>query len=581
MAFDGFTLAAVRQELENKLIQSRVMKIIQPESDEIVITFKNNSETLKLTISANPSFPLIYFSEDKKEAPLKAPSFCMLLRKHLQNGRVLSVSQPGMERVIDIEIEHMDEMGDMRSRHLIAEFMGKHSNIILVNDENIILDSIKRIPVQISSVREVLPGREYFIPGINEKLDPFDMSFDEFCRELLNHNCESYKALYMSVTGLSPMLANEICERAGLDASKHTDSLLRSEKLSLYNYLCEITDEVKRSDYKFAIYDDLDKLEFSAIQLKNRTPVKIFKDISGLITEYYKEKEQKNRISQKSSDLRKLVSTYLERAYKKRTVQEKDLKKTENRDKYRIYGELLQAYGYNVEEGAESITVENYYDDNNPVTIPLDKELNPQENAAVFFKKYNKLKRTFEAATIQLKETNDEIRSLESVSGALDFSETENDLAQIKMELVDLGYIRSAGIDKKKKLTSAPLKYISSDGFEMFVGKNNYQNEEVTFKIASPDDWWFHAKNIPGSHVILKSSGRNIPDRTFEEAASLAAHYSKGSGQKKVEVDYTLKKELRKPPGGAAGFVIYHTNYSMIASTDISMIKQADPNTDV
>ena len=578
MAFDGFTLAAVRQELVSKLIQSRVMKIIQPESDEIIITFKNNSETLKLTISANPSFPLIYFSDEKKEAPLKAPSFCMLLRKHLQNGRVLSVSQPGMERVIDIEIEHMDEMGDMRSRHLIAEFMGKHSNIILVNDENIILDSIKRIPIQISSVREVLPGREYFIPGINEKLNPFEVSFDELCKILMKNNCVIYKALYLSITGLSPMLANEICERANVDSSKNVSSLLRSEKLSLYNSLCEMTDEVKNKDFQFATYTDFDKYEFSAIRLKSRIPFKLFENVSILIAEYYKEKNQKNRINQKSSDLRKLVSTYLDRAYKKRTIQEKDLKKTENRDKYRIYGELLQAYGYNVEAGTESISVENFYDDNKLITIPLDKDLNPQENASAYFKKYNKLKRTFEAATIQLKDTNDEIRSLESISGALDFSETEDDLVQIKMELVDLGYIRSAGVDKKKKVISLPLKYLSTDGFEMYVGKNNYQNEEVTFKIASPEDWWFHAKNIPGSHVILKSAGREIPDRTFEEAASLAAHYSKGNGQKKVEVDYTLRKELKKPPGSAAGFVIYHTNYSMVASTDISMIKEDDSN---
>ena len=570
MAFDGYTIAAVRHELEDKLIRARVLKIIQPEPDELYITFKNDEGTLRLDISANPSLPLIFFTEERKEAPKEAPSFCMLLRKHLQNGRVLSVTQPGMERVLDIEIEHMDEMGDMTSRHLVAEFMGKHSNIILVNDEKVVLDSIKRIPGQVSSVREVLPGRQYFIPGADEKIDPYELTFNSFRKKIEAFPGEIYKALYLSVTGLSPMLANEVCERAEVDADTDVSAVAYDSMADLFNSLLEITSEVKKNDFKYGIYSDFEKLEFSVIALKHRKPSETFDCVSELITEYYREKDQRNRMSQKSSDLRKLVSTYLDRAYKKRGVQEKDIKKTENREKYRVYGELLQAYGYNTEPEAKEITVGNYYDDNRPVTIPLDPDLSPQENASAYFKKYNKLKRTFEAATLQLKETNDEIRNLESVAGALEFSETEDDLSQIKMELAELGYIKASGNDKKKQVASVPLKFISSDGFEIYVGKNNYQNEEVTFKIGAPDDWWFHAKNIPGSHVILKSGGKEVPDRAFEEAAAVAAHFSKAGGQKKVEVDYTLRKEIKKPPGGAPGFVIYHTNYSMVAGTDIS-----------
>ena len=572
MAFDGYTIAAIKHELDCKLKGARVMKIIQPEPDELFITFKSDSGTLRLDISANPSLPLIYFTEERKEAPMQAPSFCMLLRKHLQNGRVISVTQPGMERVIDIEIEHMDEMGDMTSRHLIAEFMGKHSNIILVNDENIILDSIKRIPAQVSSVREVLPGREYFIPGADEKINPYELTFDVFKKRMESFNGEIFKGLYLSVTGLSPMLANEVCERAKVDAGTDVSSVAYDSMADIFNSLLEITSEVKNNKFKYGIYSDFEKLEFCVIKLKHRTPSKTFDSVSELISEYYSQKDQRNRITQKSSDLRKLVSNYLDRAYKKRVVQEKDISKTQNRDKYRVYGELLQAYGYNIKPQAKEITVENYYEDNKPVTIPLDSDLSPQENAAAYFKKYNKLKRTFEAATVQLKETNDEIRNLESIAGALGFCETENDLLQIKQELMELGYIRGNTGEKKTKIVSEPLRFISSDGFEIYVGKNNFQNEEVTFKIGAPDDWWFHAKNIPGSHVLLKTGGKEVPDRAFEEAAALAARFSKAGGQKKVEVDYTLRKELKKPPGVAPGFVIYHTNYSLIASTDISEI---------
>ena len=576
MAFDGFTIAGIKQELAGNLTDSRVMKIIQPESDEIYITFKKNSDTYRLLISSNASLPLIYLTDMKKEAPKEAPAFCMLLRKHLQNGRVISITQPGMERVIDITIEHMDEMGDMKPRHLIAEFMGKHSNIILVNDEDVILDAIKRVPAQVSSVREVLPSRKYFIPGTDKKLDPYECRLEDFNDKLKECPGEILKSLYMSVTGLSPMTANEVCERAGVDADRASSSLSAKEKESLFNALKDIIREITDNDFKYAIYTDDDKLEFSVINLKNRQPSKVFDTASRLLIEYYRKKEIKNRINQKSADLKKLVSNYLDRAYKKRVLQESDLKKTESREKYRVYGELLQAYGYNVQSGADSITVENYYDNNNPITIPLKKELTPQENASSYFKRYNKLKRTFEAATVQLKETCDEIRQLESIAEALNFSETEDDLSQIKSELIDLKYIKQSSSKINKKILSIPLKFISKDGFEIYVGKNNYQNEEITFKLASSDDWWFHAKNIPGSHVILKTDGKEIPDSTFEEAAALAAHFSKGKDQKKIEVDYTRKKELKKPPGGAAGFVIYHTNYSMVASTDISSIRQVE-----
>ena len=286
-----------------------------------------------------------------------------------------------------------------------------------------------------------------------------------------------------------------------------------------------------------------------------------------------REKNTITRIRQKSADLRKIVQTALERNVKKYDLQLKQIKDTEKRDKYRIYGELLNTYGYNVEPGAKSMQALNYYTNEN-ITIPLDETLTPSENAKKYFDKYGKLKRTYEALSELTVEVKEEIEHLESISTALDIALQEEDLVQIKEELIESGYIRRKGGGKKAKVTSKPFHYISSDGFHMYVGKNNYQNDELTFKFATGNDWWFHAKQKPGSHVIVKSEGKELPDSTFEEAARLAAYYSKGREQEKVEIDYLKKKDVKKPNGAKPGFVVYYTNYSMMIDSDISKLTQ-------
>ena len=274
--------------------------------------------------------------------------------------------------------------------------------------------------------------------------------------------------------------------------------------------------------------------------------------------------------------MRRIVSTALERSYKKLDIQEKQLKDTEKREKFRVYGELINTYGYNIPEGAKSFTALNYYT-NEEIFIPLDPMLTPSENAVKYFNRYNKLKRTFEADSKLIEETKAETQHLESIATALDIAVNEEDLVELKEELIQAGYIHRKGKGgKKEKVTSKPFHYISSDGFDMYVGKNNFQNDELTFKFANGNDWWFHAKKMPGSHVIVRTGGKELPDRTFEEAASLAAYYSKGRDQDKVEIDYVIKKEVKKPASAKPGFVVYYTNYSMMASTDISAIKQAD-----
>ena len=305
-------------------------------------------------------------------------------------------------------------------------------------------------------------------------------------------------------------------------------------------------------------------------------PVVTYDTISDVLETYYATKNVITRIRQKSSDLRRIVATVLERNIKKYQLQQKQMKDTEKKDKYRIYGELINTYGYNLEPGCKSFEALNYYT-NEIVQIPLDPQLTPQENAKKYFDRYNKLKRTADALDSLLQETKAEIEHLESISIALNLALSESDLAQIKDELTEVGYIRKKFIGNKKiRINSQPLHYISSDGYHIYVGKNNYQNEEITFKIATGNDWWFHAKGLPGSHVIVKTNGDELPDQTFEEAGRLAAYYSKGHLAPKVEIDYTQRKNIRKPSGAKPGFVIYHTNYSLLIDPDISTIKQEE-----
>ena len=577
MAFDGFTVAALTAELKKKITGGRIYKVAQPEPDTLLITVKTNSDTLRLLISANASFPLIYLTDKNRPSPQTAPSFCMLLRKHLQNGRIVDIKQPGLERTIEIIIEHMDEMGDMRSHTLSAEFMGKHSNIILYDENKKITDAIKRIPASVSSVREVLPGREYFIPNSADKTDPLNTDEVEFYRKLFSIPTPLRKAVYTCFTGFSPLTSLELCERSDMDPERPANSLTLDERTRIYHCFCDMINSIKKEEFFCGIYRDFEKPAFSSVILKKHICSERFESPSEMLIYYYADKEKNNRIRQRSADLRKLSSVFLERAYKKRSIQEQDIQKTKDRDKYKKFGELLQAYGYSIKQGQTSVKVPDYYDNDNIIEIPLKTELSPQENANNYFKKYNKLKRTFEAASEQLSETKTEITQLENISLALELAENETDLTEIRQERISAGYLHSGKNEHKNNTPSPPLKFLSSDGFEILVGKNNYQNDEITFKMSDPDDWWFHAKDIPGSHVLLKAKGlktEEIPDRAFEEAASLAAKYSKGSDTDKVEVDYIQKKEIKKPAGAKPGFVVYYTNYSMIADTDIRNLRQ-------
>ncbi|MBR4733391.1 MAG: NFACT family protein [Lachnospiraceae bacterium] len=605
MAFDGLTIANIAYELNRELTGARLYKIAQPEADELLLTLKTTDGQKRLLISADASLPLVYLTDDNKPSPMTAPNFCMLLRKHLQNGRITGISQPGLERILHIDVEHLDEMGDLCRKTLVIEIMGKHSNVIFVNGDGTILDSIKHVSAAVSSVREVLPGKPYFVANTQDKLDLFAMTEEEFRDRLASKPLPAYKALYGSVTGISPILAQELCHRAGIDGDRPTAAMDDAAYAKLFQVMTALKAMIENGSFSPCVaYDGKHPAEYAAIPLTiygaredgNVPPssqtvpgegypsasqtvpgegyrVEPFPSMSALLEYYYAEKNAQTRIHQRSADLRRVVQTILERNVKKYDLQLQQIKDTEKRETYRIYGELLNTYGYNAAPGAKSLEALNYYT-NETIQIPLDPTLTAKENAQRYFDRYGKMKRTYEALTTLTEEVKAEIDHLESIATSLEIAQKEEDLTQIKEELIESGYIHRKGPAKKVKVTSKPFHYVSSDGFDIYVGKNNFQNDQLTFQFATGNDWWFHAKKIPGSHVIVKTEGKELPDRTFEEAARLAAYYSKGREQDKVEIDYVQKKHVKKPSGAKPGFVVYYTNFSMAVPSDITGLIQ-------
>ena len=577
MAFDGIVVSNLVHELNDTILGGRISKIAQPESDALLLTIKGQRSLHRLLLSASASLPLAYLTGKNQAGPLTAPNFCMLLRKHIANGKIIRIWQPGLERVIHLEIEHYNELGDLCRKDLIIELMGKHSNLIFTGDDDMIIDSIKHISAQTSSVREVLPGRPYFIPQTQERLDPLTVDEESFCRTVFSKPMPLSKAIYTSLTGISPVIAEELCYRASLESGQSANSMDSLSQEHLFHVFDRMMEDVREGSFNPGIImnHDGEPVEFSSVPLTMYYDMqtKQVPSISEVLEQYYAMKNTVTRIRQKSADLRRIASTALDRCRKKFELQSRQLKDTEKREQYRIWGELLHTYGYEAAEGDKSIEVINYYT-GEPVRIPLDENLSASENAKKYFDRYGKLKRTYEALTGYIQETRSEIEHLESILTFMDLALQEEDLVQVREELTEAGYIRRKGGSKKVKITSRPFHYVSSDGFDIYVGKNNYQNDELTFKTASGNDWWFHAKGAPGSHVIVRTLGKELPDATFEEAARLAAWYSKNRNAPKVEIDYVEKKHVKKPNGAKPGFVVYYTNYSMMIEPDITGISQ-------
>ncbi len=619
MAFDGITISALVNELKYNLIDGHIKKIAQPEPDELTLTIQapfgiskigpksdnnttdadeNNSDTstqkkrqtLRLKLSANASLPLLYLTGENKTSPLTAPNFCMLLRKHISGARITDIRQEGLERVVRFVLSTKNELLDDVSYALVIEIMGKHSNIIFLDDKDMVIDSIKHVNGLMSSVREVLPGREYFIPNTLDKKNPNEITTEYWNHDIFTKPSSIAKAISGSMSGISLIMAQEMCYRADIDGDAPTASLNGNERSRLMQIYRDIMSMVSEDVFEPVIYYDNEvPKEFSMIRLSmyDSLASEAMDSPSAVVERFYSEKDSLTRIRAKSSDLKNTVQTHFERTAKKLDILQKQIKDTEKRDKYKVYGELINTYGYSelpvlpspdAAEG-DKLTLHciNHYD-GKEVDINIDPTLSVSDNANKYFDRYNKLKRTFDAASEQIKLAHEEYDHLESILTELSIARKEEDLVAIRSELNDHGYIKSTGNNKRKKQLpkSEPLHFISSDGYDIFVGKNNYQNEELTFKIATGNDWWFHAKQMPGSHVIIKCNGDEPPISTFEEAAALAALFSKGKNSDKLEIDYTQKKNVKKPGGGKPGFVVYYTNYSILASKgDLKRIKPA------
>lgn len=563
MPLDGIAVTAITKELNAKLVGGRIEKVHQPEKDELWLYIKNLREQYKLIMSADSSNPRVHLTDSTKQNPLSAPMFCMLLRKHISGGRIKSVTQPSFERILDIEIESRDELGDLREYHIICELMGRHSNIILVSGDKVI-DSIKHVDITVSSVRCVLPGLSYCRPPSQDKLSPFEANYDKVFEAFLSCDAEALieKAVVRLIGGTSPLIGREIAYRAVGDvAGRLTANNLKSVSDVCYDFIsilkngkfspCVVKDPVTGKTMEFATYD--------VTLYGNLAQKEYYDDISEAMDEFYCSKDKWERMRHKGAATRKVVTNALERCKKKLQLQQEKLAEAAHKDEYKIFGDLITANLYRIKEGEDKVSLENFYDENLPVVeIPMDTTKSPSKNAAFYFSKYRKAKTAEEMVSVQLSKNLDEIEYLTSVLGTIDIAETEQDIMDIRQELTSGGYIKSVTTKKnrQKPLPSKPLKF-EYMGYEIYVGRNNNQNDYVTLKLGKSYDMWLHTKDIPGSHVLIKNQGEEIPNEVVEVAASLAAYYSSGRESSMLEVDYTLIRNVKKPSGAMPGKVIY------------------------
>ncbi len=576
MALDGIMLNCLLTELKEQITGGRIDKVHQPEKDEIHIVIRSRTQNHRILISASPNYPRIHLTKTQKNNPITPPLFCMVLRKHLIGGRILDIEQPDFERVLIITIESRDELGDLSAKKLIIEIMGRHSNIILVDGNGFIIDSVKRVSEEMSRVRQVLPGKTYISPPSQNKQNPLlndKDSLKSLFEDIDNPN-KAARTIMDNFTGISRVSAQEIVHRAinikSVDLGTIPNDVLMEKMISTFEVYF---DRVKAKDFEPSLLRDdtgrpLDILPFPYYQFDLSLQQR-FESASEVLEVFYETRDRIDRGRQRSSHLSKVLNTYLDRAHKKRGILLDEYQQAMDSDKYRLFGELITANLYQIPKNAEKVELVNYYDpDGKLVEITLDKHKTPNENAQAYYKKYNKAKNALVMIEKQLKETEVEIQYLETQIDNLEKCTEEEEIEEIRKELENEGYIKMRPRKKetRKSAPSKPYHFISSDGFDIYVGKNNTQNDRLTLRWAEPEDLWLHTKDIPGSHVIVKTHGRELPQQTLLEAAMLAASFSKGKNSSKVPVDYCPRKNVRKPGGAKPGMVIYD-NYNTIFVT--------------
>lgn len=549
MAFDGIVTRAMVRELQDRILLGKIEKVYQPEADELVFHIHTKNGNVKLLASAGSAHARVCFITENPVNPPAPLAFCMLLRKHLQGGRITEITQKDSERIIEISLETLNELGFTMSKKLIFEIMGKHSNIVLMDiASGKIIDSIKRVSFDVNRVRQILPGMIYQYPPAQDKIP-----FLEISAEQLEALPADGKAILRSVGGIAPAFAEELALRAGVQRSGYLSDVLAA------------IESPNHADARVYLDESGAPIDFYPVplsELEKNCRVERFGDLSSAMEFYFGKKESSNQGRQKSHDLIRSVNALLDKMYLKKKRLSEDLLKAENSEDLRLYGELLTANIHLIQPGMKSVEVTNYYD-GSTLTIPLDVKLSPSKNAQHYFKKYGKSKTAIKEKQIQLDENEAEIKYLESVLSFLENTDDVVEIESIRAELVETGYVRrrrQAGGFKEKKYKPAPYRYTLSNGMSVLVGRNNKENDILTFKTAGNKDLWLHTKDIPGSHVIVQSGGVELDEEAVWEAAAIAAYHSKARTSENVPVDYVQIKYVKKPAGAKPGMVIFTNN---------------------
>lgn len=559
MALDGIYLYSLVSDLKKSILNSKIDKINQPEKDEIVLTLRKGRENIRLLISASSRFPRIHITSISKPNPLQAPMFTMVMRKYLIGGRITDIFQLNGDRIIELHIESTDELGFNSKYILVVEIMGRHSNITLVrNRDKKVMECIKHLSLDKNTYRVLYPGVEYVYPPTSSKLNPFDFSYESYNSYILSNDISIDENIFSNIfTGISKSLSKNLYKKFSYD----NNTINKQYFYNSFKFFIENIDNI----FSYKIYKDEKSFkDFHCVNLfnfdKDYEEVE-FDNPNILLDNYFATKDKQDRLNSRSIDMQRLITTNIERCNNKEKKLNDILKECAKKDSYKIKGDLLTSYIYMIKRGEKNIEVLNFYneEDEEYIKIDLDENKSPSENVQSYYKKYNKLKKSEESAIDQLEKNSEELEYLTSVLTNIINCENYDEIDEIKKELVETGYLRFKGNNKNKKSKpSKPIHLKSSDGIDIYIGKNNIQNDNLTLKFANKNHYWLHTKNIPGSHVILCSD--NPSDIALEEAASLAAYYSKAKNSSKVPVDYTKVKNIKKPNGAKPGMVIYHTN---------------------
>lgn len=561
MSMDGLSLYSAMNELNKRLAGGKIDKIQQTDKEELLLMVRSLGQTYRLLINASASDNRVQLTELKKQAPSEAPMFCMLLRKRIAGGKIVRFEQERLDRVLKISIETYNDLGDLSVFALYCELMGKHSNIILVNEKGVIVDAIKHVGLGMSSVRFVMPGLEYSAPPAQDKQDPSKASAGDFSMAMCMVGMGIAKALSNAFFGLSPAVAAQLAARY-TDKTECTQ-LSETEREELAERLTAFyADMAQGKEKASAVLNALGETEAVYPFAISGSGIKLYDSIGEALDSLYINSDRREWAKRHGASARKVLQNNIERCEKKLALYADALNSEEQMEKCRLYGELLTANLHSLKSGTDTAAVDNYYADPvERIAIPLDRQLTPGENAQRYYKKYQKLKAARDMAIVQREQTLSELNYLEGQLDNLTKCTAENELSELIEELKEQGYIkRDKGGKKKMKLAaSKPMHFVSSTGADIYVGKNNRQNDELTLRFASPNDIWMHTKNIPGSHVIVKGASEQ-DTATMTEAALLAAYYSRARGSENVAVDYTTRKYVKKPAGAKPGMVIYTTN---------------------